>query len=384
MSRLSAPRVEWALECGLAPVIARCCAGTIRRSSPQWSLIRGSDLAARVVAEDQAQATVELIEACGPRVGPLTLLKGIWLSHALHPEPHLRPMRDVDVMVEPEAAREVERILIGLGYRPARPDGEREFGHHNHLVPYRHPTTDVVVEVHHAGAGTGTVWIGIHVLRFERRHPPAVRDVSRSSRAPPLERAAGRLPGRPLGREPERGRRRRRRRHHDGPARAAARRGLDACCRPPDGSPCGRRDAAGPVVPADARPRGPRALGAAGDLAAAARLRTPESRAHEDADRSPPRGWPSLRPGAAHAAQLRPDLDGAPESAAGPCQPAVAALGPVAAAVARGCHPVCASARSAPSASSCGILDRDSLGGRVSPSRASASSAQVRGKSPLR
>ena len=66
------------------------------------------------------------------------------------PEPHLRPMRDVDVMVEPAAAREVERILIGLGYRPARPDGEREFRHHNHLVPYRHPTTGVVIEVHHA------------------------------------------------------------------------------------------------------------------------------------------------------------------------------------------------------------------------------------------
>jgi len=149
LSRLSPPRLAWALECGLAPLIARCCANDpAAPSSPQWSTILGSDLAARVVVEDQAQATVELIEACRPRVGPLTLLKGVWLSHALHPEPHLRPMRDVDVMVEREAAGEVERVLIDLGYRPTKP--EHEFRDHNHLVPYRHPTTGVLFEVHHA------------------------------------------------------------------------------------------------------------------------------------------------------------------------------------------------------------------------------------------
>jgi hypothetical protein len=149
LAHLSTGRVEWALECGLAPVLARCCADDPDApSSPLWTTIVGSDLAARVVTEDQATATVELIDACRPRVGRLTLLKGVWLSHDLHVEPHLRPMRDVDVLVEPEAAREVERVLIELGYQATLP--EHEFRHHNHLVPYRHPTMDVLVEVHHA------------------------------------------------------------------------------------------------------------------------------------------------------------------------------------------------------------------------------------------
>src|SRR5262245_15657795 len=97
LARLSPARLAWALHCGLAPVIARCCADDPGAcSSPHWDAIKGTELAARVVAEDQAQTTLELIDACLPKVGPLTLLKGAWLGQALHPEPHLRPMRDVD------------------------------------------------------------------------------------------------------------------------------------------------------------------------------------------------------------------------------------------------------------------------------------------------
>jgi hypothetical protein len=150
-SRIAASHLPWALECGLGPVIARCCAADPDApTSPHWSAVVAADLAARVVAEDQAQATVDLLEACRPRVGTLTLLKGIWLSHGLHPEPHLRPMRDVDVLVEPDAVKEVERTLIDLGYEPMSPDGAQQFRDLHQLEPYRHPATDVVIEVHRA------------------------------------------------------------------------------------------------------------------------------------------------------------------------------------------------------------------------------------------
>jgi hypothetical protein len=150
-SRLPDGLVRWALECGLAPVLARCCAEDPEAAaSPHWPTVQGSDLAARVTAADQEQATLELIEACRPRTGALTLLKGVWAAHALHPAPHLRPMRDVDVLVERAQAQDVAAVLLELGYAPVVEDGEGEFGHHNHLVPYQHPATGVVVEVHHA------------------------------------------------------------------------------------------------------------------------------------------------------------------------------------------------------------------------------------------
>lgn len=150
-SRLPDDLVGWSLQCGLAPLLVRCCADDPEaRSSPHWRTMLASDLAARVTAADQQEAVLELVEACRSRVGPLTLLKGVWLAHALHPAPHLRPMRDVDVLVERDHAQDVAAILVERGYVPVVADGEDAFGHHNHLVPYRHPATGVLVEVHHA------------------------------------------------------------------------------------------------------------------------------------------------------------------------------------------------------------------------------------------
>jgi len=141
--------LSWALESGLGPLLARTCRDDpATPGSPGWAEVRGSDLACRVLMGSQADATVELIEACRPRVGPLTLLKGIWLSHALYPEPHLRPMRDVDVMVEPDAVEEVERVLVRLGYEPVEGRDPAAFRNHHHAVPHRHPATGVYVEVH--------------------------------------------------------------------------------------------------------------------------------------------------------------------------------------------------------------------------------------------
>lgn len=149
ISTLPQPRLAWALECGLAPLLVRCCADDPDAAShPLWPRIVGTDLAARVVAEDQTQAAIEILEACRARVGPVTLLKGIWLSHAVHPEPHLRPMRDLDVMLPDRAtARDAARVLVELGYRPTGP--EHEYTHANHLAPHRHPRTGVLVDVHH-------------------------------------------------------------------------------------------------------------------------------------------------------------------------------------------------------------------------------------------
>jgi hypothetical protein len=149
LASLDPARLGWALKMGLGPILARTCRDdAAAHRSPQWDTIRAADLAARVVMEEQRDATSELIEACAQRVGPLTLLKGIWLSEALYPEPHLRPMRDVDVMVEPEQVHEVEQILLELGYEPQPEGSADQYRTHHHAVPCCHPATGVWVEVH--------------------------------------------------------------------------------------------------------------------------------------------------------------------------------------------------------------------------------------------
>ena len=149
LSSLAPDRLAWALKMGLGPILARTCQGdATAHHSPQWDAIRAADLESRVVMEEQRDATAELIEACADRVGELTLLKGIWLSEALYPEPHLRPMRDVDVMVEPERVPDVEDVLLGLGYEPQPEGSADQYRTHHHTVPYRHPASGVWVEVH--------------------------------------------------------------------------------------------------------------------------------------------------------------------------------------------------------------------------------------------
>jgi hypothetical protein len=147
---LSSARLAWVIESGLAPLLARVSPELLARGGADADAVRGADLAARIVAADQAEATVALVDACLPSVGPLTLLKGIWLSHALYPEPHLRPMRDVDVMVAPERVAEVEGVLRALGYEPQPEAGMGDFSAHHHSAPLRHPDTGVVFEVHRA------------------------------------------------------------------------------------------------------------------------------------------------------------------------------------------------------------------------------------------
>jgi hypothetical protein len=141
-------QVRWAVETGLAPLLATLTPdGSPLTRSLAWPLVRGSALAARLGSADQLEAAAQLLDACRGRVPPMALLKGISLCERDYPEPHLRPMRDLDLLVDAESVREVESALIRLGYEPEA-SRHRYRGHH-HLVPYVHPDTGVFVEIHH-------------------------------------------------------------------------------------------------------------------------------------------------------------------------------------------------------------------------------------------
>lgn len=186
LAALDARRRAWALESGLGPLLARTC-----RDDPaapalaDWQHVRGADLAARVVTEELAEATLEIVRACAPRVGPVALLKGIWLSHAVYPEPHLRPMRDVDLLVAPETVADVERILQELGYEPIPNDDVPDYSRHHHATPHRHPDTGVWIEIHRGLVPQGGPYgrdaalsperVATQLVRAEFRGEPVLR-----------------------------------------------------------------------------------------------------------------------------------------------------------------------------------------------------------------
>jgi hypothetical protein len=155
------PRIRWAVATGLGPLLVQAVAGDPDApASPYWPLLHGADLTAKLLAAEQLEATSEIIDACSGRVPPLTLLKGISLCEAHYPSPHLRPMRDIDVLVPEAAIPEVNNILHGLGYREHPEAPEEFYRHHHHCVPLVLPRTGIWVEVHrrlsslrHQGSG---------------------------------------------------------------------------------------------------------------------------------------------------------------------------------------------------------------------------------------
>jgi hypothetical protein len=81
---------------------------------------------------------------------PTIVLKGAALAELVYGNIALRPMVDLDVLVQPRDLDLAERVLRELGYVPYDGGEPAEWyrGHHHHLAPYRSPDGSSYVEVH--------------------------------------------------------------------------------------------------------------------------------------------------------------------------------------------------------------------------------------------
>ena len=78
------------------------------------------------------------------------VLKGVAVEDDLYSDPSVRPVGDIDILVPRPRLSEAERVLGSLGFLPAgNLERKRAFRlHHHHLIPYFHPRTHSVVELH--------------------------------------------------------------------------------------------------------------------------------------------------------------------------------------------------------------------------------------------
>ena len=149
LATFDAAHIRWALEAGLGPLLFHTTQGDpTATSSPLWPLVQGADLTAQVLTGAQVEAMEEMLEACAGRVPPLTLLKGISIGEQYYPQPHLRPMRDLDVLVDGAAVPCVETLLGQLGYRQRSRNSPAFYARLHHSMPFWHPHRRVWVEVH--------------------------------------------------------------------------------------------------------------------------------------------------------------------------------------------------------------------------------------------
>jgi hypothetical protein len=141
--------IRWAVETGLGPLLFDVTRDDVGREVvPLWPLVHSAYLTSRLVGEGQQEATAEMLDACFRRGCALTLLKGISIAHQHYPEPALRPMRDIDVLVREADVPAAEAALAGLGYRQHSGAPARFYERHHHTMPFFDSRRGVWVEVH--------------------------------------------------------------------------------------------------------------------------------------------------------------------------------------------------------------------------------------------
>lgn len=149
LERAGGREVQWILDAGLGPMLHRACRERGDPIPERWrDLLRSAELTARVRHGGIIDAACEVIDLCRERSVPVTLLKGISVSDQYYPEPYLRPMADIDLLVPAEGQEPVESALLARGYLPLPDHGREENPRHG--VPLCHPGLRVWFEVHTA------------------------------------------------------------------------------------------------------------------------------------------------------------------------------------------------------------------------------------------
>jgi hypothetical protein len=103
----------------------------------------------RVLAQAQAQTLAEIVSAFDTAGIESVVLKGGALAHVIYPEPGLRPMEDLDILIAPDRIADGHTILRDLGFNAPIPVSR--YDRLQHHWPIAHRTRDgvtVSVELH--------------------------------------------------------------------------------------------------------------------------------------------------------------------------------------------------------------------------------------------
>jgi hypothetical protein len=149
LASLPPGQIRWAVETGLGPWLRRCTANDPdAAASPLWPLVHSADLTARVIAGEQLDAMDEVARVCEDHATPVTLLKGISICEQYYPEPHLRVMRDIDLLIDEDRIPAIESRLLELGYVRMSENPPAFYETHHHTAPFFHPHRRVWLELH--------------------------------------------------------------------------------------------------------------------------------------------------------------------------------------------------------------------------------------------
>jgi hypothetical protein len=144
-------QIRWIIKTGLAPLVCFAIANDSNQAaSAWWCDLKAADLGIHLVNDIQLETFGEILNRCKGLLPPLMLLKGCSIGNELYPQPHLRVMRDIDLLVEPKEGPILEAVLLEMGFRQQSTNSPEYYAAHHHSMPFYHPRKGVWVEVHRA------------------------------------------------------------------------------------------------------------------------------------------------------------------------------------------------------------------------------------------
>jgi hypothetical protein len=141
--------IRWAITTGLGPLLFRAIAGGPISYDPSLATaLKAADSTARTETGDKLDAMCEIIDRCAETIPPLVLLKGISTCTQYYPEPHLRSMADIDILIEDRFIGTIESVLYNLGYNRPSTKPSAFYQSHHHTAPFYDPRRHVWVDIH--------------------------------------------------------------------------------------------------------------------------------------------------------------------------------------------------------------------------------------------
>jgi hypothetical protein len=140
--------VRWLVDAGIGPLAAKALGQARASLSPDLQeLLLAVDLSSRFDSSARADALKTILDHAGDDHG-IGLLKGILFAFDFYPEPHWRPMGDIDLLAAPDKTAGLTELLHDLGYVNAAREDAEYFETHHHLMPFHLPGTNIWIEVH--------------------------------------------------------------------------------------------------------------------------------------------------------------------------------------------------------------------------------------------
>jgi hypothetical protein len=142
-------QIRWMLESGLGPLFWFASQkGAKMEDSRSCCDLKAADLTTRLINEIQLETLGEILVRCKGLLPPITLLKGCSTCSELYPQPHLRVMRDLDLLVDPKEQPKLESILLEMGFQQQSTKNPEFYATHHHSMPFYHRGKGVWVEAH--------------------------------------------------------------------------------------------------------------------------------------------------------------------------------------------------------------------------------------------